>query len=91
MEFLILIIVIIGLGILIFRQFKATSKQQTYIIEMYNRWVEIYNIIMYLDRRKMFQDDDQVGVLFAAIKKLIVDYTKELKDQLLIEKQQSEK
>lgn len=52
---------------------------------MYNRWVEIYNIMMYLDRRKMFQDDDQVGVLFEAMKKLVVEYTKELKGQLLIE------
>ncbi len=87
MEFLIffLIIVIIGLGVLVFRQFKTISKQQTYIIQMYNRWVEIYNIMMYLDRRKMFQDDDQVGVLFEAMKKLVVEYTKELKGQLLIE------
>lgn len=81
-----LIIAIIGLVVIISKQYKTVTLQQKYIIKMYNRWVDIHNTMKRLDNRQMFEEDDQVGVLFEKIKKLIMQYTVQLVSEIDISK-----
>lgn len=49
---------------------------------MYNDWLIIYNTMKKLDNRQMFEQDDQVGGLFLAIKQLITDYTIKINQEI---------
>jgi len=70
----ILLIVIVGLSLILRNLLNKNEDMEDFIIGMHEQTIEVINNMRELDKMEMFEQDDEVGVIFTQLLNVINEY-----------------